>query len=717
MSTCSFGAHSTRDARQSPRDSLMPSAPQSVVIHGHFYQPPREDPWLDEIEVEATATPYHDWNERIERECYRTVVAAHLTAGGKHNRIVGIVNTLQWISFNYGATLLEWLETNAPATYAATLAADKASVQRLGFGNAIAQPYHHVILPLASRRDKLTEVRWGIADFRRRFGREPLGMWLPETAMDHETLDVLAECGIMFTILAPHQVVMPPPNGMPGAYRAANGKSVALFMYDGDLAHGVAFGGALNNAGQWVKSMLRRSAAVRAEGSTAPRLVSIATDGETYGHHHKFGEMALARAITDLRERKGVTVENFASFLSRNPPTLAMKLVEPTSWSCSHGVERWRSNCGDRVNGAKYPSQAWRTPLRGGLEVLAAGIHALFEREGREYFSDPWAAREEYGTAVGAAPNELEALVKRLAPNAAQLQRARELLEMERDSLRMFSSCAWFFDDIGGLEPLQVLRYAAHACELAGARDPAIRDDLEKALLAYLDKAVSNDATVGTGRDVYEKNVRSRFPADVRVAAGVAAAHALGLDSRAAAPRAYEARIEDDGVALRVLRTDRTVQLRTEAEVLSQDAVDAAVRVRRPDGAGADLIHLDEFPERARRLIRASLRHGLLASSLTTQELAALANGDASLRELAARALVRSIQELPGDGSGVAIRRANAVLDLLTQLESTIPFDAQTAWWHVRARADGHSAQIAALGTRLGFDVSAAPASDASTAS
>lgn len=683
----------------------------SVVIHGHFYQPPREDPWLDEIEVEPTAAPYHDWNERIERECYRTVVAAHLTAGAPHNRIVGIVNTLEWISFNYGATLLEWLELNAPATYAATIAADRASVERLGFGNAIAQPYHHVILPLASRRDKLTEVRWGIADFKRRFGREPLGMWLPETAMDHETLDVLAECGIRFTILAPHQVVTLPHNGMPGEYRAANGKSVALFMYDGDLAHAVAFGGALNNAGQWVKSMLRRPAASRAEGSPSQRLVSIATDGETYGHHHKFGEMALARAITDLRERKGVTVENYASFLSRNPPTVQVELVEPTSWSCSHGVERWRSNCGDRVNGAKYPSQKWRTPLRGGLEVLAAGVHALFEREGREHFTDPWQARDEYGSAVGSGPNELAALVRRLAPNSERLERARELLEMERDALRMFSSCAWFFDDIGGLEPLQVLRYAAHACELAGAgaQNPTIRADLENALLSYLEKAVSNDATVGTGRDVYEKKVRTGLPADVRVAAGAAAARALGLDGTSAAPRAYEVHIEDREVALRVLRTGRTARLRTETEALSQDVADTAVRVQRPDAAGSDLVSLDQLPERARRMIRASLRHRLLTQSLTPQELTALANGDATLRDLAARALVRSIQELAGDESGAALRRANAVLDLLEHLESAIPFDAQTAWWHVHTHANGQREQIAALGARLGFEVSAAP--------
>lgn len=661
---------------------------------------------MDEIEAEPSAAPYHDWNERIERECYRTVVAAHLTAGPQ-NRIVGVVNTLEWISFNYGATLLEWLEINAPATYAATIAADRASAARLGFGNAIAQPYHHIILPLASRRDKLTEVRWGIADFKRRFGREPLGMWLPETAMDHETLDVLAECGIQFTILAPYQVAALPPNGMPGEYRAANGKSVALFMYDGDLAHGVAFGGALNNAGQWVKSILQRAVVARPEAVSATRLTAIATDGETYGHHHKFGEMALARAITDLRQRKSVTVENFASFLKRHPPTMRVQLVEPTSWSCAHGVERWRSNCGDRVNGDKFPSQEWRAPLRGGLDVLAAGLHALFETEGREYFDDPWQAREEYGSVVGATPNELEAFVRQRLTRTDRMERARELLEMEVDALRMFSSCAWFFDDIGGLEPLQVLRYAAHACELAGARDPAVRIALEESLLEYLGKAVSNDAAVGTGRDVYETKIRSRLPADVRVAAGVAAARSLGLDLGAATPRAYEARIVDNDVALLAVRTGRRAQFHTDADALPEQTADTTVRVNNPDAAGSDLVHLDDFPERARRVIRVALRHRLLEGSLTAEELSALASGDASLRELAARALVRSIQALPQDESGYAMRRANAVLDLLAQLETPVPFDAQTAWWQVRTHANGRNDDIANLGARLGFDPSA----------
>ena len=405
--------------------------------------------------------------------------------------------------------------------------------------------------------------------------------------MDHETLDVLAECGIQFTILAPHQVVSAPPNGLPGEYRAANGRSVALFMYDGDLSHGVAFGGLLNNAEKWAAKMLRPRARTDASGSG--RLVSIATDGETYGHHHKFGEMALARVITDLNAKKGVTVENFASFLSRNPPAHHVQLVEPTSWSCPHGVERWRSNDGCRINGAAYPSQAWRTPLRAGLDVLAAGLHAQFESEGREYFADPWAARDEYGEGVAAPSADREALIQHLAPSTQHQVRARELLEMERDALRMYSSCAWFFDDIGGLEPRQVLKYAAHACDLAAGGDPSLRPHLEKALLDYLATAQSNDATVGTGRDIYELSVRPRINTEVRVASGVAAAHALGLDTNAATPRAYDARIDDDTVTLRVVRTGRETQLHAEGSAISADSFDAGVRVSRAGVAGSEL--------------------------------------------------------------------------------------------------------------------------------
>src|SRR5688500_10667043 len=230
---------------------------RSVVIHGHFYQPPRENPWLEEIEREASAAPHHDWNARIEQECYRTVVAARVLA--PDGRISHIVNTLEYISFNFGPTLLEWMEHAAPDTYARVLAADRKSIARLGHGNAIAQPYHHAILPLSSRRDKLTEVRWGIADFRRRFGREPEGMWLPEAAVDTETLEVLAAEGIRFTVLGPTQVRAAPAHGLPGRVLLPSGASIAVFVYDGPLSHDIAFGAVLQDSSRWLERLLQHA--------------------------------------------------------------------------------------------------------------------------------------------------------------------------------------------------------------------------------------------------------------------------------------------------------------------------------------------------------------------------------------------------------------------------------------------------------------------------
>ncbi|MEP6472900.1 MAG: glycoside hydrolase, partial [Gemmatimonadota bacterium] len=281
--------------------------PKSLVIHGHFYQPPREEPWLEEIEAEPSAAPCHDWNERIEQQCYRAVVAARIP--GAEGRISRIVNTLESISFNFGPTLLEWLERKAPTTYRAVLAADRSSVERLGFGNAIAMPYHHAILPLSTPADRQTEIRWGIADFRRRFGRMPQGMWLPETAVDAATLDALAIEGIQFTIVAPHQVEGAPADGSPGRFRTSSGREITLCVYDGAIAADVAFGALLNDATAWRRRLL-------AEGKgPARRLVAVATDGETYGHHHAFGEMALAGLIESVTTEPGVRLENFASYL------------------------------------------------------------------------------------------------------------------------------------------------------------------------------------------------------------------------------------------------------------------------------------------------------------------------------------------------------------------------------------------------------------------
>jgi len=459
---------------------------RSIVIHGHFYQPPREDPWLNQVAAEPSAAPYHDWNERIERESYRAVVAARVYA--PDGRIAHIVNTLASISFNFGATLLEWLERETPGTYAAVLEADRASRARhAGHGNAIAMPYHHVIMPLASRRDKITEVRWGIADFRRRFGRGPEGMWLPETAVDPETLDVLAAEGIAFTILAPHQVEQAPADGSAGRYRTSGGRSIALFVYDGAISHDVAFGSLLKDASAWAERLLAPG-----KRGHERRLVAVATDGETYGHHHKFGEVALAWVLRELERRRDARVENFAAFLARHRPEQEVKLVAPTSWSCAHGVERWRADCGCRMAPERPTQQRWRAPLREALDWLAGELHARFEQEGGALFADPWAARDAYGT-------------DRTADG-----RARELLEMERNALRMFTSCGWFFDDIAGIETIQILRYAARAIELAGADAPR----LEAGVLERLARAQSNERAEGTGRDVYLNHVKRRVPVE-----------------------------------------------------------------------------------------------------------------------------------------------------------------------------------------------------------
>ena len=480
---------------------------RSVVIHGHFYQPPREDPWLNEVAAEPPAAPYHDWNQRIEQECYRAVVAARLYA--PDGRITQIVNTLASISFNFGPTLLEWLERQTPSTYAAVLDADRQSRERHGgHGNAIAMPYHHAILPLSSRRDKVTEVRWGIADFRRRFGRDPEGMWLPETAVDAETLDVLAAEGIRFTILAPHQVEHAPPGGLPGCYRTPGGRSIALFVYDGPISHDVAFGPLLKDAAAWAARLL-----APAKGKSEPRLVAVATDGETYGHHHRFGEVALAWLLRELERRSGVRVENFAAFLARHPPRHDVALVAPTSWSCAHGVERWRADCGCRMAPERPTQQRWRAPLRAALDWLAGELHPRFEREGTELFTDPWAARDAYGAFVSsdeAAIARFVAEQMRRPDDAARRARARELLDLERNALRMFTSCGWFFDDIAGLESVQILRYAARAIELAGADAPR----LEAGVLDRLARAESNEPGAGTGRDVYLSRVKRRVPAE-----------------------------------------------------------------------------------------------------------------------------------------------------------------------------------------------------------
>jgi alpha-amylase/alpha-mannosidase (GH57 family) len=664
----------------------MSAAPRSVVIHAHFYQPPREDPWLEEVPREENAAPFHDWNERIERECYRAVTAARIP--GRAGRIARIVNAAAHISFDLGPTLASWLERAAPATHARFLDADRESRARLdGHGNAIAAPFHHVILPLCERRDKRTEILWGLADFRRRFGREAEGCWLPETAVDEETLEVLAACGVRFTVLAPHQVAAVPPHGLPGRHRTADGRTIALFLYDGARSHDVAFGALTRDAEHW--------AAVLLEGRDT-HLVSVATDGETYGHHHRFGEMALAAVLDRLAGL--ARVENYASFLARHRPTHDVRLKPRTSWSCAHGVERWRADCGCRVDAVRWPSQAWRAPLRDGLEALRRGLHALFEREGSGLFGDPWAARDAYGDVLAGAVS-LGDLLDRWAPRAdiAGRRRAAELLEMERHALGMMTSCGWFFDDISGLESVQVLRYAARAIQLAG---PAAAP-LEAALRERLAAARSNDAAAGTGRDLYDARARPVVPVAARVAAGVAAAAALGGTADALVPEAFAVRAEEDALVVQHRHTGEAA--RVSVSITRPRPGQLEIDVRQGDGGDPTRVPVEALPERARRAVRDGLVRELVDLWLSDDETALVCRGG-SLAAVAERALLRALEGLGSEPGPLAAAQVLDLLDLHHLLDLPVPFDAQTAFATLRQRLPASLApQIATLADRLGF--------------
>jgi alpha-amylase/alpha-mannosidase (GH57 family) len=666
---------------------------RSVVIHGHFYQPPRDDPWLDEVAAEPSAAPFHDWNERVERECYRAVVAARLYA--PDGRIAHIVNALASMSFNFGPTLLEWLEREARPTYDAVLEADRVSRRRFGgHGGAIAMPYHHAILPLASHRDKVTEVRWGMADFRRRFGREPVGMWLPETAVDAETLDVLAAEGIAFTILAPHQVARAPVGGLPGRYRTASGRTIAVFIYDGPISHDVAFGPLLRDAVAWTERLITP----RSDGRE-PRLVAVATDGETYGHHRAFGEVALAWLLRDLERRADVRVENFAAFLARHPPDHDVTLVAPSSWSCPHGVERWRSDCGCRLAPERATQQRWRKPLREALAWLAVELHARFEREGGALLKDPWAARDAFGAVVGGDGASIARFVGewgRHPEDLVQTVRARELLELERDALRMFTSCGWFFDDVAGIEAVQILRYAARALELTG--DAAA---LEAGLLERLARAESNDAGAGSGRDVYLRRVKPGIPVGARVAAGHAAARDLAPEAEPCGG-CHVAQDLANGILVTHCRTGREELFQVAVERIGGARLE--IRVASANGEAVARLGLHDLPDRYRRPIIAALRAELVERALAPDERALLAAGDEDLLHVATRALLRATAALEQDRAPRAMAAVSDLADLLDLLGGHIPFDVQTTFYRIRAALPAERvADLAPVAARLGF--------------
>jgi alpha-amylase/alpha-mannosidase (GH57 family) len=491
-----------------------------LCVHGHFYQPPRENPWLEDVEVQDSAHPFHNWNERITFESYAPNTASRVLDG--EGRIVDILNNYRQISFNFGPTLLSWFERRTPEVHKAIVEADKLSVKdRSGHGNALAQVYNHIIMPLASRRDKITQVRWGLKDFERRFGRKAEGMWLAETAVDGETLEILADHGVAFTILSPSQARRIKPLGKGGewmdmdggridpsrAYKwtSPNGKSISLFFYDAPISRAVAFEGLLNSGEIFANRLLQGFSPDRPH----PQLVNIATDGESYGHHHRFGDMALAHALRKIKDEKLATLTNYGEYLALHPPAWEVEIIENSAWSCAHGVERWNSDCGCRIGAHPGWKQSWRGPLRRALNDLRDGLDALYEKNADDMLKDPWAARDAYiDVVLERSPEKLEAFFQ--AHQARPLEKgarsaALKLLEMQRQRLLMFTSCAWFFDEISGIETVAVLQFAARAIQLAQDHGEALA--LEQAFLSALAEAPSNIAALGNGENVYRRFV------------------------------------------------------------------------------------------------------------------------------------------------------------------------------------------------------------------
>ncbi|MGC9372552.1 MAG: DUF3536 domain-containing protein [Thermovirgaceae bacterium] len=487
-----------------------------VCIHGHFYQPPRENPWTESVEIQESAAPFHDWNDRITAECYEPNTTARLLDEAGRLRL--LLNNFAWMSFNFGPTLFSWLERHRTDVYEKILKADEKSRARFsGHGTAIAQAYNHMILPLASASDKRTQILWGLADFRHRFGRKSEGMWLPETAVDTATLECLADAGIRFTILAPHQGqrIAKGLSGsiekdgkdidttLPAICRLPSGRSITLFFYDASLSADIAFGPLLRDGSEFFRRILSRFP----PGGQTPRLVHAATDGETFGHHHHFGEMALAYCIDRIEKSGDVHLTTYGEFLDLATPVQEVALRENTSWSCFHGIERWRSDCGCSGNGQGY-HQKWRGPLRDALDWLKERLDHIFEAESKDLLAAPWHARDDYIRIILERKPERTAsfLEGRLLPGKTSdnLKRALALLEMQRHGMLMFTSCAWFFEDIGRIETVQVLRYAARAMQLAGEFSV---EPLEKIFLEKLKAASGNTPSLPDGAEVYKKMV------------------------------------------------------------------------------------------------------------------------------------------------------------------------------------------------------------------
>lgn len=492
-----------------------------LTIHGHFYQPPRENPWLEAIELQDSALPFHDWNERINKECYNPNSVSKIV--DSRNRILDVVNNYEYMSYNFGPTLLSWMEQFAPLTYERIIKADIESIsEHNGHGNAIAQVYNHIIMPLANEHDKETQIKWGIRDFEYRFGRKPEGMWLAETAVDDDTLRILEANGIKFTILSPYQADkfkkkgdkewtdvswgnIDPARSYKYNIKSASGKSIDLFFYDGAISRSVAFDELLKDGNKFIKRLKEGVSDCR----DFPQIVNIATDGESYGHHTKFGDMALAYVLKVKAKDEGFKITNYAEYLEKYRSDCEVEIKQASSWSCFHGVGRWKEDCGCSTGGHPGWNQKWRKPLREALDYLRDELVIIFEQEGPKYFDNVWEVRNKY---IDVILDRNEMNVKKFQQenfksdlSDEQKVHAMELLEIQRQAMLMYTSCGWFFSEISGIETVQIMKYAARAMQLATKFS---NKDLETHFLEILSEAKSNIPEHGTGKDIFERFVK-----------------------------------------------------------------------------------------------------------------------------------------------------------------------------------------------------------------
>ncbi|MEX2594639.1 MAG: DUF3536 domain-containing protein [Anditalea sp.] len=505
-----------------------------ICLHGHFYQPPRENPWLNIVEIQDSAYPYHDWNHRINAECYARNAASRIL--NEEGKILDIINNYSWMSFNMGPTLLAWMENEAPETYQAILWADKDSQERFsGHGSALAQAYNHMIMPLANANDQETQVIWGIEDFKSRFGRHPEGMWLGETAVNTATLEMLAKYDIKFTILSPYQAKRSRKIGDKKWKDATDakvdpkkvylcqlpsGKNINLFFYDGPASQGVAFEGLLDN-GEKFANRLKELFTEEEE----VELANIATDGESYGHHHRYGEMALSYCLDSLDKNEDIKLTVYGEFLEKFPPEHEVEILENTSWSCYHGVERWKSNCGCNTGGNQNWTQEWRGPLREAFDWVREKFIGLYEREMKSYSPDPWGLRNRYIQVVLDRSNEnVNAFLKDNIEKELSEEEKKKilmLLEMQYHTMLMYTSCGWFFDEVSGIESMQDVFYAARAIQLA---EKISGENYEEEFVQLLEKIPSNLKEFGNASVAYHRFIKPMIIDLVRVGAHYAVA-------------------------------------------------------------------------------------------------------------------------------------------------------------------------------------------------